>query len=218
MKKNIKSYISTLSVQSLQLEDVWFWLATRLSSFSWPGRTYAKQHQQQGAGSGRGRAGVPSLAVWFAECLMAVSRAICTGAKAPVTFARGRAAIKETGGSVARIALQTHCQKQERSSPPPAMPDHRQHAPRKQELASLWITDLQIPTHMLNTLLISSNLEYVKYQKRCVVAPLNVIMAFQKHIIYKWIDIHTLFCKAGVNNGFHVSVNRNTLGNRPLFD
>lgn len=28
-----------------------------------------------------------------------MSRAICTGAKAPVTFARGRGAIKETGGS-----------------------------------------------------------------------------------------------------------------------
>lgn len=53
----------------------------------------------EGEGSGRGRAGVPSLAVWFAEWVMAVSRAICTGAKAPVTFARGRAAIKETGGS-----------------------------------------------------------------------------------------------------------------------
>lgn len=80
-------------------------------------RVYARQHQQQRAGSGRGRAGVPSLAVWFAEWLMAVSRAICTAAKAPVTFARGRAAIKETGGSVARIALQTHCQKRQRSSP-----------------------------------------------------------------------------------------------------
>jgi len=91
----------------------------------------------EGPGTGRGRAGVPSLAVWFAEWVMAVSRAICTGAKAPVTFARGCAAIKETGGSVARIGLQTHCQKQQQSSPPPAKLDHRQHAPRKQELAAL---------------------------------------------------------------------------------
>lgn len=65
--------------------------------------------------------------VWFADWVMAVSRAICTGAKAPVTFARGRAAIKETGG---RIALQARCQEQQRSSPPPARPDHRQDAPR----------------------------------------------------------------------------------------
>lgn len=69
----------------------------------------------------------PSPMVWFADWVMAVSRAICTGAKAPVTFARGRAAIKETGG---RIALQTRCQEQQRSSPPPARPDHRQEAPR----------------------------------------------------------------------------------------
>ncbi|KAM7382531.1 hypothetical protein PAMP_002258 [Pampus punctatissimus] len=80
---------------------------------------------------------MPSLAVWFAEWVMAVSRAICTGAKAPVTFARGRAAIKETGGSVARIALQTHCQKQrQRSGLPPDTPDHQQHTSRQQELAS----------------------------------------------------------------------------------
>lgn len=49
------------------------------------------------------------------------------GAKALVTFARERAAIKETGGSVARIAPQTHCQKQKQSSPPPATLDHHQH-------------------------------------------------------------------------------------------
>lgn len=60
--------------------------------------------------------------VWFAVWVMAVSRAICTGAKAPVTFARGRATIKETGGGT---APQTRCQEQKRSSPPPARPDHR---------------------------------------------------------------------------------------------
>lgn len=64
----------------------------------------------------------PSPTVWFAGRVMAVSRAICTGARAPVTFARGRAAIKETGGGA---ALQTRCQEQQRSRPPPARPDHR---------------------------------------------------------------------------------------------
>lgn len=107
---------------------------------------------------GRGRAGVPSLAVWFAEWVMAVSRAICTGAKAPVTFARGRAAIKETGGGVARIAVHTHCQKQQRSSPPPATPYHQRDTPRKQKLASQHISDLPTHTHMVNTLLIKREL------------------------------------------------------------
>ncbi|KAK5892749.1 hypothetical protein CesoFtcFv8_013101 [Champsocephalus esox] len=118
----------------------------------------------KGRARGRGRAGAPSLVVWFAEWVMAVSRAICTGAKAPVTFARGRAAIKETGGSVARIALQTLCQKQQRSSPPPATPDHQQHTPRKQELASNCIADLPMPTHMVK-LLTNREPQYVKSEK-----------------------------------------------------
>lgn len=87
----------------------------------------SRTHICGAASAARGGLGGPSLAVWFAEWVMAVSRAICTGAKAPVTFARGRAAIKETGGSMARIVVQSHCQEQQRSSLPPATPDHQQH-------------------------------------------------------------------------------------------
>lgn len=152
---------------------------------------------------------------------MAVSRAICTGAKAPVTFARGRAAIKETGGSVARIALQTHCHKQQRSSSPPATPDQQQHTPRKQELASKCITDLPIPTHTVNTLLHTKrDLKYAKYHKGFVKAPLDVIKSLFKNASCTNGLTHPLYdaVKHMLSKAFMSQATKYTLGDRPLFE
>lgn len=77
----------------------------------------------------------PSPVVWIAGRVMTVSRAICTSAKAPVTFARGRGAIKETGGGGGRWwwrSLVRSGGHQERQPPPRG----------KRELASRRISHL----------------------------------------------------------------------------
>lgn len=125
---------SHTSASSQQLEAAHFWLVSRLGSLLLPRTsthraTPATEEEEGGRGDGQG-IGVPSLAVWFAEWVMPVSRAICTHAKAPVTFARARAAIKTTGGSTARKRPQSQLSQataiNTATSHPGSPPTHRE--------------------------------------------------------------------------------------------